>query len=524
MSSPTPTSPGEQLLQDFVGGFSSPADSSALSVGLVGSDAYAPQPPAHCLRTCLGGDPNAIAERGCKFLQEAAAGRVAEASLEEGCCPQGYKVVSQLAAVGGGSAVMLSIEGRPVSGLPGENDGVGGNGENGDHLMMHLTNVSRLLERVDQVVAENTGFAEEVLQNYEQLNLIFDLTQQIAAVTDAQGIEKMLLQRVGQLIGAVTVHVAYQDGRWGRYDGADGRRSDDLPESIDEEVAAAAEIVRQQRQVHVATLQGQPLIAGPLHRLDNQVDAVLVLRPPGAEPYSSGDMMMLESLLTFGGQIISNTELHERLRQMSLEVTRAMVAAIDKKDHYTSGHSERVGFLTRLTAEELGVPPAEVQIMEWAGLLHDVGKIGIPEEILCKPGKLTAEEFEIIKRHPEMGYEILNPIASMQVVVDGVLYHHEYPDGSGYPEGRRGDDIPLVARIIHVADTFDALTSTRSYRRAFSVEKAFEIISSEKGVRIDADVADAFVRAFNRYREENADEFHERFSAVREWEGDDVPA
>ena len=203
------------------------------------------------------------------------------------------------------------------------------------------------------------------------------------------------------------------------------------------------------------------------------------------------------------------------LRRMSLEVTRALVAAVDKKDHYTSGHSERVGFLTRLIAERYGLRPTEVQIMEWAGLLHDIGKIGIHEEILRKPGKLTAEEFEAIKQHPRMGYEILKPIASFELVLDGVLYHHEHPDGSGYPEGRRRDEIPLVARILHVADTFDALTSTRSYRQAFTVEKAMQIIRDECGVRIDAEAAAKFFCAFEDYSRRDPDDYAARFPALQ---------
>jgi HD-GYP domain-containing protein (c-di-GMP phosphodiesterase class II) len=119
-----------------------------------------------------------------------------------------------------------------------------------------------------------------------------------------------------------------------------------------------------------------------------------------------------------------------------------------------------------------------------------------------------------------MGYEILKPIASLGVILDGVLYHHEYPDGSGYPEGFKGDEIPLVARIIHVVDTFDALTSTRSYRKAFTIEKAFQIIAEERGQRIDTEAADAFLRAFERYRREQPEDFAERFPAVAQTERD----
>ncbi|RMF83610.1 MAG: HD domain-containing protein, partial [Planctomycetota bacterium] len=130
---------------------------------------------------------------------------------------------------------------------------------------------------------------------------------------------------------------------------------------------------------------------------------------------------------------------------------------------------------------------------------------------------LTAEEFDIIKKHPEMGYEILKPIRSFEHILDGVLYHHENPDGSGYPHGLRGDEIPLFARIIHVVDVFDALSSQRSYRDAFTVDRAIRIIREEAGDKLDAEIAEVFLREIANFREEQADAFEAMFpSAKRE--------
>lgn len=491
------------LLSDLVDGLSVTGRDPTLSVGIVGCGNHPPQPPAHCLRVCLGGDAGTVGSHGCAFLAAAAENRIDRSCLHGGRCPKGFQVAAQQSGIAGEPATLVTVEGQcgADAAIVGEVD-----------LLGHLNAASRLVQRFDQLLAENAGFANEVLQNYEQLNLIFDLTQQIAQVTDARTIESLLLKRVGRLLSAAAVRVVHHDDEVYILD-SNGQPNPSAEDTFDNMPALmeAVAFVRQSRQVHVGHSEGYHLIAGPLVRLDDRVDVVIAHRESAAGVFHSGDMMLVESVLAFGGQIISNTELHERMRRMSLEVTRAMVAAIDKKDHYTSGHSERGGFLTRLTAAELGVPPMEQQYMEWAGLLHDVGKIGIPEEILCKPGKLTPEEFEVIKQHPRMGYEILQPIASLGVVLDGVLHHHEYPDGSGYPDGLKGDEIPLVARIVHVVDTFDALTSTRSYRRAFSIEKAIEIIRSEKGVRIDAEVAEAFIGAFERYRRENPADFHERF-------------
>ncbi len=537
--SPNPAGADELLLRDLADVFAAAAGpGAAMSVGLLGQTGKLAQPPAHCLRACLGGDPASVGERGCPFLRSAARNEPDASQSRGGVCARGYRIGAQAVTLGSCSATIVTVAGpapvglppgaslpQPPAASPAGNanrgpalllpDAAGSAESAGPALLGQLEATARLVQRFGQLMEENSGFANEVLQNYEQLNLIFDLTQQIANVTDARAIEKLLLQRIARLLQSHTLLLVTGRDECRVYDQT-GRAAGSAPVpvlALPPGVLEAVEHVRRTRQVRVAVADGRQIIAGPLMRLDEQFDVVVAERASGA--FSAGDMMLVESMLSFGGQIISNTELHERLRRMSLEVTRAMVAALDKKDHYTSGHSERGGFLTRITAQALGISPAEQQTMEWAGLLHDIGKIGIPEEILCKPGKLTPEEFEVIKQHPTMGYEILKPIASFEMVLDGVLYHHEYPDGSGYPSGLRGDRIPLVARIIHVVDTFDALTSTRAYRNAFSIEKALEIIRSEKGVRIDPDSAEAFCAAFDIYRREEPRDFAIRFGAER---------
>ncbi len=496
-SSSAPANSG-RLFGELLRGLSGSSGPETRSLGLVGPGAQPPQPPEHCLRLCLGGSADAIPKRGCAFLAAATRAEVRVDALHDGRCPAGCAVAARPVPVNGQPAVLLTVSGA----LPGPR-------EFGADLVGQLDRAEALVQRVDELLAENAGFANEVLQNYEQLNLIFDLTREIAQLTESRAIERVLMQRLARLLVGHGAGVCSAEGEW---------RAAVAGESAGVAPAALAAIVarvRAQRQVQVGAAGDAAVIAGPLVGLDGRVDVACVLRAPGAAPFGAGDMLLMESLLTFGGQILSNSKLHERLRQMSLEVVRALVAAIDKKDHYTSGHSERGGFLTRLTAQELGCSPAEQQTMEWAGLLHDVGKIGVPEEILCKPGKLTPEEFEIIKQHPRMGWEILRPIASFELVLDGVLYHHEYPDGTGYPEGLRGDEIPLVARIIHVVDTFDALTSTRSYRAAYSIERALEVIRAEMGTRIDREAAEAFFRALARYQREQPNDFAARFGARR---------
>jgi len=173
---------------------------------------------------------------------------------------------------------------------------------------------------------------------------------------------------------------------------------------------------------------------------------------------------------------------------------QAMTAAIDAKDRYTCGHSERVALIARLMAvkTELGDQVAEQYHV--AGLVHDVGKIGVPEAVLQKSGRLTDGEFEQIKRHPVIGYEILNDIARLTDMLPGVLYHHERWDGKGYPHGLSGADIPLIGRVLAVADTFDAMSSTRSYRPSIGRAKVLEEIRQCAGTQFDPELAEIFLQ------------------------------
>lgn len=183
-------------------------------------------------------------------------------------------------------------------------------------------------------------------------------------------------------------------------------------------------------------------------------------------------------------------------RELFIGNMRAFVAAIDAKDPYTRGHSERVAQYSRTIARFLQLPE-EVQHKVWiSGLLHDVGKIGVEDQVLRKEGKLTAEEFEQMKMHTVIGHDIMTPIEQLREMVPGIRSHHEAWNGRGYPDGLKGEQIPLFGRIIGVADTFDAITTNRPYQQAYSLEYAVETITKLTGSRFDAKIVTAFLRAF----------------------------
>lgn len=186
----------------------------------------------------------------------------------------------------------------------------------------------------------------------------------------------------------------------------------------------------------------------------------------------------------------------EANRELFISTIRAFAAAIDAKDPYTRGHSERVATYSRAIARYLGLPK-DVQERVWiAAVLHDVGKIGIEDRILKKMGVLTPEEFEQMKLHPVIGAEIVEPVAALREMVPGIRWHHEAWNGSGYPDKLKSEQIPLMARIIGVADTFDAITTTRPYQNAYSTDYALQTIKKLTGKKFDAKIVTAFLLAF----------------------------
>lgn len=210
------------------------------------------------------------------------------------------------------------------------------------------------------------------------------------------------------------------------------------------------------------------------------------------------------SLMTATAVILAahgrNCSLFQEKELLLRGVIRSLINAIDAKDSYTCGHSDRVAEVARLIARALSLDPAECERVYMTGLLHDVGKIGVPDFVLQKPGRLTEEEFALIRQHPVIGYEILKHLDNFRYVLPGVLHHHEAIDGSGYPHGLKGSEIPLVARILAVADAYDAMTTDRPYRRGMPSEKAEQILRNGVGKQWDGDCVDAFFRSIHGIR------------------------
>jgi HD-GYP domain-containing protein (c-di-GMP phosphodiesterase class II) len=182
-------------------------------------------------------------------------------------------------------------------------------------------------------------------------------------------------------------------------------------------------------------------------------------------------------------------------RELFLGTVKGLAAAIDGKDPYTRGHSERVSRMSVAIAQRLGLPDDECEKIRISALLHDVGKISIDDNILKKPAALTDDEYVIMKTHPQKGYKIMSQIQAMKEFLPGMYMHHEMVNGQGYPQGLKGDEIPLMAKIVAVADTFDAMTTDRPYQKAMEFEEAIKRIESFVGTRYDPGVVTAFAQA-----------------------------
>lgn len=221
--------------------------------------------------------------------------------------------------------------------------------------------------------------------------------------------------------------------------------------------------------------------------------------------FSEGQRKMLSILADRASSAIDNARLYQNLQTTFQQTIQGFARAMEAKDPYTHGHSDRVTQYSRLIARGLGMDPSQEEQLCTAALMHDVGKIGIPLDALNKAQKLTREEYEVFKEHPDKGRRILEPIEFLRDIVPAVFHHHEQWDGTGYPLGLKGDEIPLDARILAVADTYDAMTSDRAYRKALSHEIATAELRRCAGTQFDPKIVAVFIIEMEKLRREKSE-------------------
>ncbi|NPA40379.1 MAG: HD domain-containing protein [Thermodesulfobacteria bacterium] len=242
------------------------------------------------------------------------------------------------------------------------------------------------------------------------------------------------------------------------------------------------------------------MVCVPVLIKDKLVGVIQAINKKNGE-FTEEDLELLTALSHQIAVAIENARLYNELKETFFNVVFALADTIEKRDPYTGGHTKRVMTYSMAIGEEMGLDKKQLELLQLSAILHDIGKIGIKDEILLKRTKLTKEEYEIIKKHPVYGEEILKHIKQMKDVIPGVKYHHERPDGKGYPDGLKGDEIPLIAKIIAVADTFDAMTTDRPYRKGLPLEEAINELKRCSGTQFDPEVVKAFLRVLEKHPE-----------------------
>jgi putative nucleotidyltransferase with HDIG domain len=213
-----------------------------------------------------------------------------------------------------------------------------------------------------------------------------------------------------------------------------------------------------------------------------------------ADLFTREDLSLFSAIALKAGTAIDNARLYDDLRSLFYNTVETLVRTIQAKDQYTSGHSTRVSRYALLIAEKLGLSTKEKHQLYLASMLHDIGKIGVPDELLHRPGALSDDEMERVRSHVQLGASMIEMLGEMHPIVPLIRHHHESWDGTGYPDGMKGEEIPLISRIISVADMYDAMTSDRPYRKRRSHQEAVEEIKVTCGSKLDPRVAEAFLQ------------------------------
>lgn len=246
------------------------------------------------------------------------------------------------------------------------------------------------------------------------------------------------------------------------------------------------------------------IICAPLLVQRKLIGVIEVLNKSDGSDFNGWDLETLTSVASTAAMAIENAQLHQTVLNAYKSTIKALAAAIDAKDHYTRGHSQRVMEYALMGAVPLSLSREDLDILEYAGILHDIGKIGITDSILRKDGQLTDQEWELMRQHPAIGADMLKDIPFLEKTRVLILHHHERYDGGGYPNGVSGENIPLGARLIAIADAFDTMTTDRAYRAAFSVDKAIKELVRHSGTQFCPIALEAFISGYNNQQKNPA--------------------
>ncbi len=377
-----------------------------------------------------------------------------------------------------------------------------------------------LLRSLEQAMAEIETTNRELLSAHMEfltLAKLVDVGRQLITLPDPASMLRFTANRAREIMNAEACVI------WLRKED-DHTLSVQATAGIPETVAGAANFLDNAPVAMRATEQGLPfciddlrtkdaldlpaewqslgfrsLLAAPL-LLHKEPQGALVVYAAEAAAYGERDAQVFTLLTSQISAALESTALYQNLEQQYLGTVSALASAVEARDPYTSGHSRRVARYSVAIAKHLGLSESELALLHKGGLLHDIGKIGIPDQILLKPGPLTNEEWVTMRQHPVIGTEILHNVPRSDKIRTMVLHHHERMDGTGYPDGLQGDEIPFFVRILAVADGFEAMTAKRAYREAMSIGKALTTLREGAGSQWDREVVKA-LHSYLRWRE-----------------------
>ncbi len=357
------------------------------------------------------------------------------------------------------------------------------------HVLFGIKGINQLLLRETEL--QQTS--DEMLQLSEQLSFLFKLAQKTIGVNELEEFCRIILEVTAPAVEA-DHGIVRTKGRW-------DQKMEILYRIDEEELARLTREGLDRIPVEDSTIiyslsDGTSVLRFPIKEKDGPIGHFAFFRKPARRFFTSYEKKFAGIIEHIISPTVETIRLFGSLQELYINTVKALAAAIDAKDEYTHGHSYRVAKYSNAIGRQMGVSEKQLNDLEIAAYMHDLGKIGVPESILGKPGKLTAAEFEEIKKHPALTNKILQPIRLPAGIVDAAVQHHERMDGRGYPYGLKGDRISLFARIIAVADVFDALTSKRPYRDAMPVEKALHTLYEGIDTEFDREAVQAMVCAF----------------------------
>ncbi len=349
------------------------------------------------------------------------------------------------------------------------------------------------------------SYADQLTESYETVTALHMLGREMGSVEEPGSYVDQTLEMIGATIGYewVAFLVNTDEGeqllpvKFSQF-GDVLFEEDGFRESLDallerEPIAVADRTAVYSAEGYFSGLDPQVMVHA-VHAHGNEYGWLVVGGKQGDDSYvSSHDTKTIDSIAGIFAAFLENTRLYKEQRRTFVGTVRALSGAIDAKDRYTRGHSDRVAMLSQQLALAIGYSAEEAERVRLCGILHDVGKIGVPEAVLCKNGRLTDEEFGMIKLHPEIGAEMLEGLPSLQDILPGVMHHHERWDGNGYPGKLAGEAIPELGRILALADTFDAMSSNRAYRSAMPREKVLAEIGRCSGTQFEPRLAEVFL-------------------------------